>query len=480
MQTIFWHDYETFGADPQRDQPCQFAGIRTDLNLNVVGGSVTFYCSPSEDVLPSPQACLITGITPQIARQNGVVESEFANKINAEFSVPGTCVAGYNSIRFDDEVTRNLFYRNFIDPYEREWRNGNSRWDLIDVVRLVHVMRPDTLTWPKDDSGNTSFRLELLTEANGISHESAHDAMSDVYATIELAKLIKAREPKLFEWAFGFRNKDKVNDSLDVESLRPLLHVSSKYKSSLGCCAIVAPLFRHPVNKNGVVVWDLRSDPSDWFGKDVGYMKECLYSKSDSLPEEGKRPALKTVHVNKCPILLPAASLKHIPEPAREEWELDEETIKRHLNCLRGNQESFKHWLTIFQGEPPESGRCDPDLLIYAGGFFAPEDKREMARVRSVPVEELAGMEFRFKDQRLPEMLFRYRARNASVTLNDEEQADWEKHRYNRLVMGEDGFLNLQKFGQELERLWTTNLTQDERFILEELKCYAESIAPYF
>ena len=480
MQTIYWHDYETFGADPQRDRPCQFAGVRTDLDLNIIEEPLTIYCSPSEDFLPSPKACLVTKITPQVAKQNGVSEAEFAITINEIFSVPGTCVAGYNSIRFDDEVTRNLLYRNFIDPYEREWRNANSRWDLIDVVRLVHVMRPDALIWPKDDQGNTSFRLERLTEANGISHEAAHDAMSDVYATIELAKLIKQREPRLFEWAFDFRNKEKVGRVFDMETLKPLLHVSSKYRAAQGCCAIVAPVFRHPVNKNGVVVWDLRKDPSVWFKADTDLIRASLYSPAENLPEGADRPALKTVHINKCPILLPAASLKQLSEPTRKAWDLDEVVIKENLNRIRDNRQLIESWSKVFEDERKKEAVSDPDLMIYSGGFFPPEDKREMSRIRSVPISQLNDLDFHFRDSRLHEMLFRYRARNSAFSLTAEEQEEWMKHCRRRLVDGEGGFLNLRQFGAELESLWNSQeLTQEERFILEELQCYAESIVPF-
>lgn len=479
MESIFWHDYETFGADPQKDRPCQFAGVRTDLELNIIEDPKILYCVPSEDFLPSPTACLITKITPQVAKQNGLLESEFAEQINAVFSQPGTCVAGYNSIRFDDEVSRNLFYRNLMDPYEREWRSGNSRWDLIDVVRLVHVMRPDTLEWPRDEEGNPSFRLELLTKANGIAHEAAHDAMSDVYATIALAKLIKQRQPKLFDWAFSFRNKDKVANAFDITASKPLLHVSSKYKASLGCCAIVAPLFQHPKNKNGVVVWDLRFDPADWLEYDVEDLKKCLYMSAGELPSGMTRPPLKTVHTNKCPILLPASSLKEISDHNRLCWQLDEAVIKNHLQGLRKNVERMQRWSSIFS-EEYVADTADPDLMIYSGGFFSPQDKKEMARARSASVQELAEFDGKFTDPRLPEMLFRYKARNYPEALSDEEQEKWNRHCFNRVVSGEGGFLNLEGFAEELNALCNAvRLSESDAFILEELKLYAESIVPY-
>lgn len=480
MQTYFWHDYETFGADPQRDLPCQFAGVRTDLDLNIIDDPVTFYCAPSEDYLPSPKACLVTGITPQIALKEGMREFEFAARVNEIFSVPGTCVAGYNSIRFDDEVTRNLLYRNFWDPYEREWRNGNSRWDLIDIVRLVYALKPDTLKWPLDENGQVSFRLERLTKENGIEHGAAHDAMSDVYATLDLAKLIKQREPKLFDWAFSFRGKQKVNDVFDLDNLKPLFHISSKYRAAMGCCAIVAPLFRHPTNPNGVVVWDLRQDPAIWQSYSAEQMRSALYTSSADLSAGQERPALKTVHVNKCPILLPGSSLKRLSEERKLAWGLDEELIRRHLHALRSNRDVFLAWQEIFAESGDNSDALDPELMIYSGGFFGASDRQQMQRIRAAKSYELAEQDFTFSDARLEEMLFRYKARNFPDLLEADEQARWGQHCYDRVVRGESGWLGIETFAEQLNQLAQENgVTSRDIEILESLKYYAESIVPY-
>lgn len=222
--SIFWHDYETFGANPAKDRPAQFAGIRTDLDLNIISEPETFYCKQSTDYLPSPEAILITGITPQLANLKGLPETEFMGRIHTLFSQANTCVAGYNSLRFDDEVTRYGFYRNFIDPYAREWQNGNTRWDIIDLVRACYAFRPDGIHWPLKEDGSPSFKLEHLTQANGLSHEKAHDAMSDVYATIAMAKLIKEKQPKLYQYYFELRRKQAVSAQIDVLNMQPLAH----------------------------------------------------------------------------------------------------------------------------------------------------------------------------------------------------------------------------------------------------------------
>ena len=94
--TFLWHDYETFGAIPRRDRPAQFAAIRTDAELNELGQPIMLYCKPAPDYLPDPQACLITGITPQQCLAQGVPEYQFAATIEQAFALPGTIGVGYN------------------------------------------------------------------------------------------------------------------------------------------------------------------------------------------------------------------------------------------------------------------------------------------------------------------------------------------------------------------------------------------------
>ena len=208
-QSLFWHDYETSGVNPSLDQPLQFAGIRTNESLEIIDDPVLIYCKPHLDIIPSPVACLVTKISPQIADREGLKEPEFIKKIFNEMIKPGTCTVGYNSIKFDDEFTRFTLYRNFFDPYEREWKNGNTRWDIINMMRLARALRPEGIEWPNHDDGKPSFKLEDLTRANGIEHSGAHDALADVYATIELAKLVRLKQPRLFHYIYRIRKKKR-------------------------------------------------------------------------------------------------------------------------------------------------------------------------------------------------------------------------------------------------------------------------------
>ncbi|MEJ2143489.1 MAG: exodeoxyribonuclease I, partial [Gammaproteobacteria bacterium] len=298
QNTLYWYDLETFGIESKRDRICQFAGVRTDEDLNIIGEPLTIYCQLSEEVLPEPVSCLVTGITPAIANSKGLKEHEFIKRIHQEFIQPGTCVAGYNNIRFDDEFMRYAFYRNFLDPY-----------DIIDMVRLSHALRPDGINWPKNDDGYTSFRLELLTKENNISHELAHDAMSDVYATIALAKLIKDKQTKLYDFVYNNRSKQSLNKMLNVRQMTPVIHVTSRYAAKQFCTAVVAPIAMHPVNKNAYIVYDLSVDPTDMIQLGVNEIKKRLFTPSDQLPEGSVRIPLKAVHVNKCPVVVPLSTL---------------------------------------------------------------------------------------------------------------------------------------------------------------------------
>jgi len=480
MKTIFWHDYETFGADPQKDRPSQFAGIRTDYQLNIIGDPVTIYCRPTDDYLPSVEACLITGITPQHARSEGMSESEFAECIYREFSHPETCVAGYNSIRFDDEVTRNLFYRNFIDPYEREWKAGNSRWDIIDVARLCYALRPEGINWPKDDAGNTSFRLEKLTQANDISHAAAHDAMSDVYATIALARLIRAHHPKLFDYAFAMRTKQSVAKFLEQQLGKPFLHFSSKYPVTNGCMSLVYPLAKHPTNKNGLVVFDLRQSPKYLLDKSVEQLKALLFTAQADIPEGEERPALKVLHINKCPMLAPAAMMKTIANEQLVDWGLSRASLLENLKLVQEKMDELSSVSEVFVLYELETNHVnDPDLMIYSGGFFSPSDRAQMEKIRRASANELNNFVFDFQDPRLEEMLFRYKARNFPEILEDEEQEKWISLCKERLLCADSPYLSFERFAQSLKRVASSQRVPNQQSLLDELQLYAESIYPY-
>lgn len=482
--SFLWHDYETFGADPRRDRPAQFAAIRTDAELNEIGEPIELYCKPADDYLPHPAACLITGITPQQAQRKGLPEAQFAQQIQAYMSEPGTCVVGYNSLRFDDEVTRHLFYRNLLDPYAREWQNGNSRWDLIDVVRAFYALRPAGIEWPLRDDGAPSFKLEHLTAANGIAHEGAHDAVADVRATIALARLLKARNPKLFDYLLGLRSKRAVSSQLDLPGAKPLLHVSRRYPASRGCSALVMPLAEHPTNANGVIVYDLSVDPSDMLAMSVEQIRERVFVSQQDLSEGEMRIPLKVMHINRCPVVFPTSVLKDIEGPQKGEYgeivgrlSLDMNACRRHWKALRETSGIAPKVAEVFNAAYQDIPQ-DPDLMLYAGSFFSAADRQQMERVHAMEPWDLVGQRFAFQDPRLEEMLFRYRARSYPETLEGEELQQWETYRWMRINDPTLAGFTLKAFAREIERYNQQSLTDREQQILEELVMYVEAIMP--
>jgi exodeoxyribonuclease I len=471
--TFYWHDYETWGTDPRRDWPAQFAGIRTDAELNVIGKPLVHYCKPSNDMLPHPEACLVTGITPQKASTEGVCEAEFFAAIHREIALPGTCTVGYNNIRFDDEFTRYGLYRNFFDPYAREWQNGNSRWDIIDIVRLTRALRPEGIEWPIKEDGVTSFRLEELTKANAIEHTAAHDALSDVYATIAMARLIRQQQPRLFDYLLKLRNKRMVAEQLNSVTKNPVLHVSSKYPAKDGCIAMVVPLTNHPVNRNAVIVYDLRCDPSPLIELGVEEIKQRVFTSRADLPEGVERIPLKEVHINKCPVVVPMNTLT---DAAAAEWQIDVAVAERHLEMIRTASLDSKIQ-QVYTGREFDP-IADPDQALYGGGFFSDADRRNMECVRATPVSDLAALDISFEDARLPEMLFRYRARNWPDTLSVDEKSRWDIFRMDRLTNPQaDAGVTLDRYRSQLAQMMVDpELDQHQREVLSELCDWPDQI----
>ncbi|NML62885.1 exodeoxyribonuclease I [Massilia sp. RP-1-19] len=475
--TFLWHDYETFGVQPRRDRPAQFAAIRTDAKLNEIGDPIMLYCQPAPDFLPDPQSCLITGITPQQCLERGVPEHQFAATIEAAFSQPGTIGVGYNTIRFDDEVTRFLFWRNLIDPYAREWQNNCGRWDLLDVVRMTYALRPEGIEWPLREDGRPSFKLEELSKANGLAHEAAHDALSDVRATIALARLIRDKQPRLFDFCLSLHKKDKVASEMGMHlaagTRQPFLHVSGMFPAERGCIGLVWPLATHPSNKNEVLVWDCSHDPSELFGMDAETIRMRMFARSADLPEGVTRLPVKSIHLNKSPMLV--GNLKTLSAAMAERWGIDMERGLAHAAIAAAAPDMSVVWEQVYY-RPAAAQETDVDEDLY-GGFVSRDDRRRLDSLRAEAPAKLAQQRPSFEDERLAELLFRYRARNFPETLSEAEAQHWEQHRAARLFDGAAGARTVEQLFAEVDAL-SEDAGERAEEILGALYDYAESIAP--
>jgi exodeoxyribonuclease-1 len=465
--TLYWHDYETFGRNPRWSGIAQFAGIRTDMELNELGEPLMVYCKPPQDSWPDPVACLITGITPQHCQQYGLPEPAFAKTIMQELGKPSTCGVGFNSIRFDDEFTRHLLYRNFYDPYEREWKHGNSRWDLLDVLRMARALRPEGIVWPFDDEGIPVMKLERLTAANGIAQVGAHDALVDVRATIAMAKLLRHAQPKLFDYAFTLRNKKVVADLFDWSTHRPLLHTSSRFGSQRLATTLVMPLMKTPSNNNGILVFDLMQDPAALIDLPATEIRKRVFTATRDMEEGTERLAIKTVHINKLPMLAVPSLLNGAVE---ERIGLDRARCERHWQQLLKVLPAVKVKLAEVFSRAYDNAIQDAEFLLY-DGFFSEADNRVRQSVRQATVKALTDDTFVFEDARLKELLFRYRARHFPASLTEQELAQWNEFRCDRLEKKvSPDWITAQEYVINIAELSASHANERDQQILKALK----------
>lgn len=467
-ETLYWHDYETSGASPANDRPWQFAGLRTSLDLDVIGEPLTVYAKPSRDVIPHPTAIRVTGISPFECEAKGLTEQGFIGRIHEELSQPGTCGVGYNSLRFDDEVTRYSLWRNFYDPYAREYSRGNSRWDLIDIVRTFYALRPDSLVWPTHPDGSPSFKLEDLTTANGLEHGAAHDAMSDVTATLALARALRSADQALFDHLLSQRFKSRCEAMVDTSRMTPLVHISGLFGTDRHCLGVIVPIAIHPEFKSDVICVDITREPQ-FLDMSVEEIKGRLFAEKDDLASPDDRPSLMTIKVNRAPVLLP---MTEITPDAAKRLGLNGDLLRSHLSELRGVRDArgdaFTSDYQAVYRSSPKPADVNPDTALY-GSFVPNADKRLIQEVRDASPPELRDRRFAFSDPRLPELLFRYRARNWPEILSEEERLLWQEHC--RTYWETNKHLNMESFQSALDaELCTEGLTEKQRAALADLQ----------
>ncbi|HKU80434.1 MAG TPA: exodeoxyribonuclease I, partial [Rhodanobacteraceae bacterium] len=412
--------------------------------------------------------------------REGMIEADFAGAVHELLAEPGTCSAGYNSIRFDDEINRNLFYRNFFDPYEHCWKNGNTRWDIMDLARACHALRPDGIEWPVRDDGSPSFKLEHLAQANGLEQARAHDATSDVIATVGLARLLRERQPRLYEWCFALRHKRAVIAKLAgaLAARQPLLHVSHKYAAQRGCLAMIVPLAEHPTREGSFIVADLDVDPGAWTDLDADDLMERMFTPRAELPEDMQRPPIKEVHANRSPFIAPIETLHNVDT---RRIALDPDRCLDHLKKIRavdGLGERIRHAFAARTSRQRDGD--DPELMLYSG-FASDADRKRFNEVRATPPERLGVTAFSFGDPRYDELLFRYRARNWPNTLDDGEQERWRAFVRDKLTREPDArTLTLAQYFATIARLRSEIPPGPQQALLDRLQAWGETVRAEF
>lgn len=466
-QSFFFYDLETSGLDARHARIMQFAGIRTDLDLNQIGEPHNILVRLPEDTLPSPEALMVTGITPQQTQMDGMTEAEFAHFLMDEVFTQDTIVIGFNNIRFDDEFLRHLFWRTFHDPYEWAWKDGRSRWDLLDVVRMTRALRPEGIVWPMQD-GKATNRLELLTKENGIDHFKAHDALSDVEALIAVTRLVKEKQPQLYKYLFDMRDKKKIKDLVNLDDKKPFVYTSGRYNGDFHKTTVGFPLTS---GKNGnVVVYDLRHDPSDFINLGTKELREKLFAPWEERKKEGFVPLpVKELQYNRAPAVAPLGVLEQSDGWSR--MQLDPAVIESHRNALLSAPHFAENVRSLFENRAEFKKSPHQEAQLY-DGFVADRDRLRIETVRNASERELSDFHPEFVDERLSPLLLRFKARNYPSTLSEDEARIWEKWRAD--------YINAQlpQFMKSLQRLATTEQDEAKQFILQELQLWAESVIP--
>ena len=466
-QTFFFYDLETSGLNPRQDRIMQFAGQRTDMNLEPIGEPYNLLVTLNDDTLPSPDALMVTGITPQKTVEEGYTEAQFARILSEEIFTPDTIAVGFNNIRFDDEFIRHLLWRNFHDPYEWSWKDGRSRWDLLDVVRLTRALRPEGINWPLDAKGEPSNRLELITSANGIAHENAHDASADVTALIAVTKLIKQKQPQLYDYLLKMRDKKVVQQLVNVDDKKPFVYASGRYDKEFAKTTVAFPLTTS--RNGGVVVYDLRYDPTPFVGLSVEELSAKLFASwEERQAEDFTKLPVKELQYNRCPAVAPLGVLEQ-----GDGWQkisLDLKTVQEHQNILLKHSDFAEKLRTIFENKPAFKKLPDPEAQLY-DGFLNDRDRLRVEAVRNADERELADFHPEFQDERLAPLLLHYKARNFPRSLSEDDLAQWEAWRAQHLQA------QLPQFMTSLQRLAPT-ATDEQQFILQELQLWADSVLP--
>ena len=473
MKTFYWYDYETFGLSPKVQRIAQFAGIRTDENLNILDEQM-FYCKPTHDSLPAPEAVAVTGITPQLCEKNGLIEHEFIKKINKEFTTPDTCIVGYNSIAFDDEFTRHTLFRNFLDPYAWHWQNGNTRWDILSVARFCYAHKEeDSLTWFINDKNRPIFRLDHLAPVNNIEHSDAHDAMADVKATIGIAKIIKTTQPKFYDYALSLNEKKEV--SKQAHLLHPMLLTSSSFGYKCSFTKMVTAICHHPDYADRAIVFNLNQDPELLLELEVNELKTLVFSKKVDLPKGVDKLELSELVFNKSPMFVcsPNHDSFKLSPVLINKLMLDMNKCMKNLSFIQDNQKQIENKVkAIYKKNLNRDPSIDIDQSLY-DGFISNKDKILCSDIQNMSIEEIGSFTPNFEDRKLLKLFLNFKARNYPEILTEEEQDEWFEIVQSRVQSGANGFLSLDFFEKSLYNLKIK--FPDKKKLWSELEAYAQT-----
>ena len=472
-----FYDYETTGIDPAMDRPIQFAACRATSDFQAIDQH-EFKCKLAGDVIPSPGATLVHGLSPVPLQREGVTEREFAQRINDVFCDSPQIIMGYNTASFDDPFTQHLLYRNFYDPYQWQYADGNKRYDLIVAIRAAYLFANDVITWPERDH-QISMKLEDLAPANGIEHLQAHDALGDTLATRDLAAQLAAGAPDLWQECLSMSDKKVVQQRIRdaMEGHGALVMIDALFGRERGYAGLVYPIGANPNNPNEIWCIDLGMDLAPLAELSIEELRTYLY-----LPKSEREPGMprvpfKRIRTNRACALFPLEKLAQHPQ-ALEIAGIKREHFKAQRDWCRLQPNS--HWMGIAEAllvnEFPPSNWADAQLF---DGMFSRNDGAKLRQVRtSEPVDLMADAPS-FDDPRLNAMLPLYLARNFPEHLGPRARREWTKYcsaRWQGTIKGRG--MTLARYTDEMHEMAGRELSEAQQQLLFELETWVQREAP--
>ncbi|NBS12029.1 MAG: exodeoxyribonuclease I [Gammaproteobacteria bacterium] len=473
--TLLWYDYETSGRDPSLDRPIQLGWLRTPLSCTTSDEAASQFIRLPDDVLPSPGALMVHQIIPEQHQKLGMTEAELAASLEALIT-PGTWVAGYNSRRFDDRFTQHVLYRSLRDPYRWQFAEGRGRFDLYPVVLAYYALRHAAVRWPEDADGTPRFRLDRLGPLNGLDRGlRAHDAAADVTVTARLAAQLQQYDPDLFQESLARADKQAVialiraygrDDGL--YEVTPFAGLERGYLRPLWVPFRLGP-------DGDFVAFDLRGSPEH-----VTAEIAAIVDAGGSFSERRKRLSeigVTLIRANRQPMLWPRSTVLSDRESRLpESHQVDREAS--HLGQWQAvmASEAFRALYTMtvsaFQPDSVQPERpTDVDRLLYSGGFYADSDRQLLATCPYLDPHALADWSPAFEDPRLPELVFRYRARNFPQSLTQGEWRRWQRVRREKLLSEAAPGVTLASIHRELAELAASETLSTHQ--LDQLQAYS-------
>ena len=457
-KTYLFYDIETTGLNKCFDQVIQFAAIRTDLALKELE-RYECYIKINQDVLPSPMAFITHRISLSTLEEKGVNELEAMVQIHKLFNIPGTISVGYNTLRFDDEFLRFSFYRNLLPPYTHQYANGCSRMDIYPMTVMYHLYKKERLNWPENN-----LKLENISRKNNFADGAAHNAMTDVIATLNLARCLH-QDIKVWDYLIGFFDKQ-----IDQERYQQLvgqknhhlpigIMIDGKFGPEQNYQCAVTPIGTHHHYKNQQL----------WLRLDFAKLNDA---KPDDFIQYTHVISKKTGEPG---LILPMKTRFLQPYLIKQQ-----PFIVEMASRLTQNKALFERISSYYQNYTyPKVANLDVGAGLYENGFLSYQDQNTCKQIhQSAPQEKMAAIR-KLSEFYLQELGIRMIGRHFHGFLNQEEKKSYQE--YINLINSEDNHLSdyvgRQRFTrkiafQEIQTLLSQQLDNEQQLILKELSNY--------